>query len=80
MAKYIWIRKRLDKRGEAMSTKYATDAYTSDDKLIQIDSQSVRMRRIRRKVDYGITKTQFHNILDKACHPIMKPESGQEQS
>lgn len=30
--------------------------------------------------DYGVTKKQFHNILDKASQPIEKPESDSGKS
>jgi len=35
-------------------------------------------KRSKEPVDYGITKRQFHEILDKASQPIKKPESDSE--
>ena len=34
----------------------------------------------QRKAKSGITKKEFHAILDKASQPTEKPESDQEQS
>ena len=37
--------------------------------------KSKDVRKKKEPKDYGISKTQFHAILDKASHPIKKFES-----
>ena len=37
-------------------------------------------KKPKEPVDYGVTKDQFYEILDKASQPVRKPESDSEKA
>jgi len=81
--RYIWIKKgQLAKRSEVMATKYATDAYTSDEESRLKGPYALKTREPRGLIEYGITKEQFYGILDKAAQPTKesKPDSETSQT
>jgi len=50
-----------------------------DEKLVVIQDRINRAGRAKRGVNLGASRVQFHEILDRASHPIKRPQSDSEQ-
>jgi hypothetical protein len=61
-------------------SKVDKDTATNMRKIIEKNKGKVVEKKGKEPIDYGVTKEQFYEILDKASQPIKKPETRSKNS